>query len=104
MGREHNNKIDELAHRAELNPFERVVAADHTDDYPDPDPVNGHIPDLVTEDSWTGVQTLTEVESSTDQSSHAQEQAEAFGTKAEDPMFDFETKFYDDEDAGFSFL
>ena len=75
--RANNRRIREL----ERNPLWDVTHADHTDDYPEPDLINGHIPDYRAE-SIFGEVLLGETERCGDNSRHSRDQREAFGQRA----------------------
>ena len=75
--RENNRRIREL----ERNPLWDVTHADHTDDYPEPKPVNGHIPDYRAE-SIFGETLIGETERCGDNSRHARSQQDAFSQSA----------------------
>lgn len=95
----HNREVEAELDRLERHPFREPVKADHTDRYPQPEEVNGHIPDIVTEHSLFGTQTLIEVEHRGDNSQHTQSQQDAFEeASVYDPATEFETEFVDDED------
>jgi hypothetical protein len=102
MGRRHNERLRKELREIERDPFRTVDGADHTDAYTDPDPVNGRVPDITTENTLFGTETLIEVEQAGDDSRHTREQADAFGAAAEaDPLLEFETvTFGDDSDDG----
>lgn len=94
----HDQEIDDELDRLERNLFQTPVAADHTDRYPQPDEVNDHIPDIVTEGPFGG-RTLIEVEHRDDDSQRTQEQQDAF-ERADiyDPTTEFEIEYVDDKD------
>ena len=97
----HNREVEDELDRLERNPLRKPVAADHTDRYPQPDEVNGHRPDIVTEGLF-GSRTLIEVEKRGDNSQHAQNQQDAFEqASVYDPMTEFETEYVDDENGLF---
>lgn len=94
----HNKRLNERLRELERSPICDPVRADHTDRYPDPEPVNGHIPDYVAECSL-GPNVIGEVEERGDMSRHTQDQFEAFGSAAaESPMLDFEVAWFGDEE------
>ncbi|RDZ44454.1 hypothetical protein C5B91_18060 [Haloferax sp. Atlit-10N] len=68
------DRISEL----ERNPLTEVVAADHTNQYPDPDSTGGHIPDYEYRDRLTGELIRGETEKCGDRSAHARSQRRAF--------------------------
>lgn len=87
---ENNRRIQEL----ERDPLWDVTHADHNDDYPQPEPVNGHIPDYVARSAF-GQTLIGETERCNDNSQHAQSQQESFSQRASrSPMVDFELNEY----------
>lgn len=49
--RDHDSWVEQLAEQRE-NEFNDVYA-DHTDEFPDPEPVNGRVPDVVVDDGFS---------------------------------------------------
>lgn len=94
----HNREIGEELTELERAPLWDPVAADHTDRYPEPEKVNGHIPDIVAEGPF-GTRRLIEVEHPGDTSKRTREQHDAF-ERADiyDPMTEFEVEYVDDEE------
>ena len=76
MARKHTTRLNERLDELEQSPFCDVVAADHTDRYPDPKPVNGRVPDYKAQCGPTTV--VGEVEQAGDHSPHTQKQERAF--------------------------
>ena len=92
----HNREIDEELSAFERNLFWDPVAADHSDRYPEPATVNGHIPDIVVEGPL-GQRKLIEVEHRGDDTKRTREQHTAFEQAAiYDPMTEFEVEYVDD--------
>ena len=89
----HNRELDDRLNRIERTPLVDPVAADHNDRYPQPDAVNGHRPDIVTEDVF-GNRTRIEVEHRDDNSKRTREQHAAF----EQAPGGFEVEYVDDRD------
>lgn len=75
--RANNRRLDQL----ERNPLWDVTHADHTNEYPQPDPIDGHIPDYQAQ-SVFGDTLIGETEQCGDHSQHAQSQRETFGRDA----------------------
>ncbi len=75
--RANNRRIREL----ERNPLWEVTSADHTDDYPQPEEVDGNIPDYKAE-SIFGETLIGETERCGDNSLHSRNQQDAFGQSA----------------------
>lgn len=100
----HDREVNERLTELERNPLWDPVAADHTDREPQPDEMNGHIPDIVAEGPFGG-RKLIEVEHRNDDSEHAQNQQDAFEqASVYDPMTEFETEYVDDKDDSGGFL
>lgn len=98
----HDRELDERLRQLERNPFCDPVAADHTDEYPDPEPVNGHIPDIKVDCAFGGGR-IEEVEHRDDTSQHTRDQHSAFQEAADsNPGLGFEVEYVDDQDDGFS--
>lgn len=94
----HDKRLNERLRELERNPFCDPVRADHTDRYPDPEPVNGRIPDYIAECAF-GPNIIGEVEKRGNNSRHTQNQFEAFGSAAaESSMVDFEVTWVEDEE------
>lgn len=87
--RANNQRIREL----EQNPVMEVTHADHTDEYPQPNPVNGHIHDYQAE-SIFGETIIGETERCGDNSQHSRSQRDAFGQSARQPDTSFELNEY----------
>lgn len=93
----HNARLNKRLEELERNPFCTPVRADHTDNYPDPEPINGHIPDYVATCAF-GPDIIGEVERRGDNSRHTRDQFEAFESAAEDsPLIDFEVSWVEDD-------
>lgn len=93
----HDREVNERLTELERNPLWDPVAADHTDREPQPDPVNGHIPDIVAEGVF-GRRKVVEVEHRDDDSAHAQSQQQAFEQASiYDPTTEFETAYVEDD-------
>lgn len=94
MGEQHNRRNKRRLDNLEENPFTRPVFADHTDEYPDSQSVNGHVPDYVYTTALDET-VIGEVEQRGDHSKHSQEQGEAFELfDSRGPFFENETVFY----------
>lgn len=93
----HDREVEEELTELERDPLWDPIAADHTDREPQPDTVNGHVPDIVAEGPF-GRRKIVEVEHRDDDSQHAQSQQNAFEqASVYDPPTEFETVYVDDD-------